>query len=336
MKVKNKPLFLVITVVRGLTMPQQLTTTTRLSSHDVLAVKNQDTTEDLVVIYPGNPGIPEYYQDLASELASLTCSTVAVVGWLGFSARAPLLRPWWRRRVDLEAQISHGHQKLIELAKGYRNVAVVGHSIGALVAMEMLKQKTVDIRAVVKVTPFIAANSESPDYRKKWQLISTPGLSFLVIALAFLLRLLPQHLRGRIMALIGQNTDHMDSTATDLTLDAMTRPPNLDAFLSMGYSEFQSPRILHGPDLSWLPHDKDKVAVVYANGTDVWVRPNAPALMQEAGVHTVSIDSDHDIPTRCDSSKACASVIADFLLKKGLGSSSSSAGGVTATTAATS
>mmetsp|Transcript_4910 Transcript_4910/g.16086 ORF Transcript_4910/g.16086 Transcript_4910/m.16086 type:complete len:310 (+) Transcript_4910:175-1104(+) len=286
-------------------------------------------SRDLVVVLPGNPGIAEYYLELAKEVAAgLSGTSVAVVGWLGFSATTEG-GPRGTGVVDLESQIQHGRRTLGELLvtngsgspqRPPRKVALVGHSIGALVAAEILKAPpSGPIDAVVKVTPFVAANDESPAYRRKVRLTRAPGVGALVVAFAAVLRWLPPGLRRTLMAAIGQKTSHMNPTAATLTVEAMTRPENLRAMLDMGRSEFDSPKILHGPDLSWIPQHRDKVAVVYASGDDHWVRANAEQLMKQHGVETVTIHSDHDVPTRIDTSKACAAAIADLLKKRGVG-----------------
>ena len=300
----------------------------RLKGFDVIHVGARPCVKkkNLIVMFPGNPGIPEYYEEFAVELARASCTSVAVVGWLGFSATTPLMRVPSADSVSLEKQIAHGREVVGSLAKDCESVALVGHSIGALVAMEILKEppKNTDIRAVVKVTPFVAENFENPIYRQKVKSATTPGLGILLMALALFLRMLPLGLRARVLALAGQPTHHMKSSAINLTLDAMTRPPNIYAMLTMGRSEFLSPRILQGPDFSWLDDHRHKVSAIYAAGTDAWVRKAANDQMQRAGVQTLIIDSDHDVPVTSQTSKACAKLTADLLKTRGFPSSSSS------------
>lgn len=262
----------------------------------------------LTVVLPGNPGLCDFYSDVARDICALTQTRTTVVGWLGFRRDVPLVAKL--PCFELEAQIEHARQTIGVLARDYDAVALVGHSIGALIALECLVRPTKRVAAVAAVAPFVASPSD-PKYGKKRLALFLPGFSLLVVALALCVRILPVRWRARILSCA-----HMDADARTLALDAMTRPANVYEMLRMGKSEFESPRIINGPDWSWLAQHKAKVAAIYATGTDAWVRPEAPSQMRENGVEVQFIDADHDFCTRTNTSRACARVVADAINRR--------------------
>lgn len=236
---------------------------------------------------------------------------VVVIGYLGFLNTEATRR--WFPSFDLEAQIAHSRQSIDDVSRGFESVALVGHSIGALIALDCLDDKCA---AAVALMPFVAANDSDPAYRLKRSIATMPGSAAVLACAAFLLRLVPLQLRTKILAALGFETAYMSTAAKSLTLAAMTTPANVHQYVTLGASEFKSPRIIEGPDLSWLPERRPDVGFVYANRPDIWVRPGDPAKMRRLQVETLYVDAEHDFPTRLDSSTNCARAIHHMLHRR--------------------
>ncbi|KAJ1458161.1 hypothetical protein M885DRAFT_561895 [Pelagophyceae sp. CCMP2097] len=266
-------------------------------------------SEGVVYVLPGNPGLAAYYTDFAAHLHSKTRRTVLALGWLGFSEDGAAAQP--RGRVDLEAQIDFARASLPRDVP----ITLVGHSIGALVALDLLSAPPpgVDIVAVVAVFPFVAANPANPTFLAKFQgCLTLAKYAPVLRALAWVLQRIPEKPRAWLLSKVGQETAHMSAASRALTLDAMTRPSNVAAMINMGASEFESDRITKGPDLTWL-HRKADVTVVFSTAPDCWVKNGAREALDELGVHTVLLDAAHDFCTCSKASIRVADAVADVL-----------------------
>eukprot|EP00633_Aureoumbra_lagunensis_P006867 CAMPEP_0197317920 /NCGR_PEP_ID=MMETSP0891-20130614/49075_1 /TAXON_ID=44058 ORGANISM="Aureoumbra lagunensis, Strain CCMP1510" /NCGR_SAMPLE_ID=MMETSP0891 /ASSEMBLY_ACC=CAM_ASM_000534 /LENGTH=305 /DNA_ID=CAMNT_0042808127 /DNA_START=66 /DNA_END=983 /DNA_ORIENTATION=- len=288
--------------------------------YEMIEVASDSTKDDaVIVLLPGNPGVAEYYYEIALTISQLTMMNVIVLGWLGFASETNNFWGEPAAAVTLENQIQHAKRVVAETFQAKR-IALVGHSIGALVAFDILCSQPMRIGAVAAIMPFVADNFDSDIYTKKRSLATFPGATLLAILLSLFLRLFPIPLRRAIMHKCGQPTDHMSSRARDLTVDTMTRLANLRSMLHMGISEFKSPRIQNGPDTRWHRYAQ-KVGFIYASGEDAWVRSNHPTDMKSIGVPTIFIDSNHDVCTRIDTSQLCATAVVDILRSRGFLSS---------------
>lgn len=284
----------------------------RQANFEVLKVSGGSRSNRLTVVLPGNPGIVDYYFDMASDISTMCDCDVVVLGYLGF-----LREPKWYAlpSFDLETQITHSQRQLEELIHGYEWIGIAGHSIGALVALACLRPQ---INAVAALMPFVAANDCDKEYAFKRRLARLPGAAKALALVGCILRIFPSSLRAMLMGLAGFPTDHMSPRARALTVDAMTRPANLHQYVAMGSSEFASRRILDGPDVSWLETHRAKVGFVYATEHDCWVRPGDPSSLADCGVETTFVQSKHDFPTRVDSSRVCATAIHAIFKARGL------------------
>eukprot|EP00968_Pinguiococcus_pyrenoidosus_P001308 scaffold58_cov256-Pinguiococcus_pyrenoidosus.AAC.3 len=181
-----------------------------------------------VLILPGNPGIPGYYEDFATALAKRLSAdggvTVTALGLLGHCADAKS-DPTTFRVFGLDEQIEHATEQLGELEKAAprdAKIAVLGHSIGANIGLKAVHaldwpQK---VKAVGLLTPFLQNNDDNPDFASKKRL-ATMGFAWRLLAfLGFLVQLLPLFLR-RI--LFHGTVKDMDTKARELTLTAMLR-----------------------------------------------------------------------------------------------------------------
>jgi len=283
--------------------------TVRGRDFEVLKVSPATASQRKVILIPGNPGLVEYYREVGTELSRLLAAPVVVVGYRGFLMEPE--RAW--PSFDLEAQIAHARRVVNEECRGADAVALVGHSIGALVVLDLLRT-TANVRAAAALMPFVAANDADPSYSRKKAIAGVPGVAAVLAVLAACLRRLPTALRARVLALLGFATDHMSPSARALTLDQMTAPANFHQYVAMGASEFRSPRILNGPDLSWRADFRATLAFVYADRPDIWVREaDKLANLRAPDLETHVAPAPHDFPTSLDASLACAQILRDII-----------------------
>ncbi|KAJ8609461.1 hypothetical protein CTAYLR_005433 [Chrysophaeum taylorii] len=284
----------------------------RGADYELLLLRPQQQTKQrqVTLFLPGNPGLVDFYEPMCRDLVRLTATPVVVVGYRGF-ASSPPRNVWPLPSFDLESQIAHARRVLDDVAREHDAVALVGHSIGALIALDILATEE-KVRAVAAMMPFVAANDASPTYRAKRAIATFPGVRLVFAFLAACLRILPAARRSALMAALGQPTKNMSESARMLAVDAMTRPYNLHAMIAMGASEFRSQRIIEGPDEAWR-HRAASVGVVYATGRDDWVKDDAPAEMRRRGVETHFVEADHDFCTRTETSASCARTVASII-----------------------
>ena len=95
-----------------------------------------------LVFVPGNPGVASFYASTAQALADTLDAKAAVVSFRGHSM-APLLGP--TQAFGLAEQVDHVTSFLErEMATG-DEVVVIGHSIGAWVALEAVRVECVSV-----------------------------------------------------------------------------------------------------------------------------------------------------------------------------------------------
>lgn len=280
----------------------------KMMLYEMLRVGPTTCKKRLNVLLPGNPGLVSYYEDVAVELSQLTQSPVLVVGYLGFHSNPTVTLP----SFDLEAQISHSRKVVEEASMEYDRVCLVGHSIGALIALECAADND-KVDSISLLMPFLAANDANPGYLSKKRLAAIPGLAKLLALVGFFVSRSPSFVRRAVMPTAG-----MSCRCKQITEDVMSLPSNLHEYVTMGASEFKSPRLLLGPPSPLVPKSKrgttKRLQFIYSTQDDPWVRREDSSRMAREYVSSVSfLDVPHDFPTCDDCSRRCAEVIAGFL-----------------------
>lgn len=147
-----------------------------------------------LVFVPGNPGIASFYGSTAAALSESLDASAAVIGFRGHTLN-PLLSP--TRAFDLEQQVDHvaGFLEGELSASGEADLVVVGHSIGAWVALEAVRRLGANQRRVTAclgLMPYLATETE--DAGRKAVLIRqwfAPALIWLLAGVAQLIGWLP-------------------------------------------------------------------------------------------------------------------------------------------------
>ena len=135
---------------------------------------------DEVFVIPGNPGVPGYYERFAK---TIWChlegrSKVSVIGYVGHTASDLGVTRWF----SLAEQVEHVTAEIVK-GRGGSKIAVVGHSIGAEIAMRAMAKHPNAIQKVVGLMPFVLTNERSKLQRFLASLVRVKPLVLLVASL---------------------------------------------------------------------------------------------------------------------------------------------------------
>ncbi|OQR83464.1 hypothetical protein ACHHYP_14677 [Achlya hypogyna] len=140
--------------------------TGRLMHHIVLPATTTVRPTTLVVVVPGNPGVPGFYEPLMRRVHALAGGAAEVVG-LSHTGHS---MPWLHANAtfDLTTQIE---DKVAYLdarlrADPHLQVVLVGHSIGAHVALGMLAAWPHRVRKVALLQPAVMHIAQSASGKK--------------------------------------------------------------------------------------------------------------------------------------------------------------------------
>ncbi|CAI5469646.1 unnamed protein product [Closterium sp. Yama58-4] len=216
-----------------------------------------------VLVVPGNPGVCAYYTDFALALHSALggAARVVVVGHVAHTER----EMEGGRLYSLQHQIQHKIRFIQEeagiVASGneadetayqqqqqqqspqqqqqqqqQQRWVVVGHSIGAHIAVEMRRHLPSHVVHVVGLFPFLAFNHQSDEQRRLKLIASLTPLLAVVAALLQVVRVLPAGvLRWVVRRGVGKAWSH---GAVHVTATAMLRYNMLRNYAYMGHTEF--------------------------------------------------------------------------------------------------
>ncbi|XP_076289039.1 lipid droplet-associated hydrolase-like isoform X2 [Lasioglossum baleicum] len=129
--------------------------------------------KDVVIIIPGNPGIPEFYTGFINSLKSRVPNETPI--WLvGHSGHVQppdnLIHTMpsdsiWYKSYSLMAQVEHKQHFIQKYVPENVNIHLVGHSIGAWIALQLLKDDSVSkrIKKCYLLFPTIENMSATPN-----------------------------------------------------------------------------------------------------------------------------------------------------------------------------
>ncbi|GAA6035725.1 hypothetical protein JCM8097_005670 [Rhodosporidiobolus ruineniae] len=255
------------------------------------------TTKLVLVFVPGNPGLVGYYTFFLSSLRNALPSPLRestemyAIGHLGHST-APRqggggFKP--REQASLEEQVEDKVRFLEEIRgrhglgeEGGARLVVLGHSIGAWVALQMLSHRPTLISSLHLLFPTLSHMALTPNGRALSPLFSSWTLRpvfYSTSALAYL----PKALVGKLVGLITGHSGEGAQTTTAL----VSSPSTVLAALTMAREELASITTLD-EGLVARAAGEGKLWIYYAApGADGWVTEGAMEEVEaafEAGV----------------------------------------------------
>lgn len=213
-----------------------------------------------VFFVPGNPGVVAYYKDFLEALFDHLAGQASVTA---ISHIAHVSKDWELGRLfTLQDQIKHKVEfvrDIILLESPEVPIFLVGHSIGAYIALEILKEFPSQVHHVIGLYPFLTLNKHSKFQSILGQVAATPALCTTISTFAGLVGRLPKGL-GRILVkvLLGRVWDPL---AVDVTCQYMLQKNVVHNFLYMGRTEFAS--LSQEPDLAYLKENQNKTSFLF-------------------------------------------------------------------------
>jgi len=240
------------------------------------------------VFVPGNPGVASFYASTAQALADKLGARAAVVGYRGHSV-APLLPP--TAAFGLAEQVEHITSFIeAELATG-DEVVVIGHSIGAWIALEAVRRAETlrRVAAFIGLMPYLQTETEQA--RKVSALITqwwARPLFWLIAAFGQLIGWLPTaRWRRAGMELLEPDLRNYEAEQAAVAVACMLRFGTLYNVLTL----FRAEAFSHATPYDytrWEGLCDKRAAFLFAGDFDQWAPPEAAARAAAAGlsVHT--------------------------------------------------
>lgn len=175
--------------------------------------------------------------------------------------------PLHSRTFDLDEQLEH---LLAFVDKAPGPLALVGHSIGATLALRVLAARPSRIAAVVGLYPFLWNNAQSWLQRAIAFAVRLRPLVWLVARLAALLAALPSRLRRAALLPICRAAG-LDDDAVAVSCDWL-RPWSVLNTCELGRSEFDA--LAAPPDFATMRQHAARIALYYGPKDDIWAPPH--------------------------------------------------------------
>lgn len=230
---------------------------------------------------PGNPGVPGYYRRFAENLAQNLGVEVVVLGLCGHTLE-PKVQPW--KVFTLDDQIEHvlGY---IDSVHGDGELTIVGHSIGAYIALEAMHRRPKIVRYTLGLMPFLENNDADLAFSRLACLVrlSPPAFWSILAALCVSLALVrPLPLRLRRLLLAGPTGDY-DAEWADFTADAILQPGVFANYAFMGRTEIANHAVAYDFAGRLGARLTARVRLLYTDG-DMWAPKAVLEAARAAGV----------------------------------------------------
>ena len=218
---------------------------------------------DLVIV-PGNPGVPSFYEHYAKTLHALLDGDVdiEIFGYKGHTTDryADTTGDWF----TLQDQLDHLREYLqSRKSRSRHGTVLVGHSIGAEMSLDAMdKLGTGAVRGVVGLMPFVLVNTKSALQKFLSALVHITPLVYLVAAIVGFIGALPGFFKRLAFSPI---TGTMSASPADLTRRWL-RSDSIRNMAFMGRTEFDA---LTALDTSRWKRHKDRTSLLYCPG-DHW------------------------------------------------------------------
>jgi pimeloyl-ACP methyl ester carboxylesterase len=236
-----------------------------------------------VLVLPGNPGVAQYYGDFCTSLQAELGggALVHALGLLGHTTAAPKEAPL--RTYLLDEQEQH---VLAALDAQPGPVLLVGHSIGAYLALRALQARPACVLGVVGLYPFLRLNEDSWEQRAIKLACRLQPLVLVVALCAALLAALPLRLRRFLLQPLLRLIQ-LDDAALETTLSWVRAGSALNV-CHLGASEFTA--LARPQDLASM-HHLDRVALLYGPAADFWAPPAHAAEVRRLAPH-IRVETD--------------------------------------------
>ncbi|ORY78849.1 hypothetical protein BCR35DRAFT_291724 [Leucosporidium creatinivorum] len=247
----------------------------------------------ILLFIPGNPGLPHYYTSFLSSLQAALPPPLAArtaIYALGHLGHSPAHARWKRgdSAPGLKEQVEDKVAFLDEMkekwdvgvGEGQTKLVLLGHSIGAWVCCETLKQRSTLISQSIHLFPTISHMALTPNGRVLWPLFSS-FVSLPVGIATGALSYLPTRPLTKLVSLLAAQSGHPAEVTTSL----VSSPATVRAALSMAAEEMKEVTTL---DEGLLKEFGERMWWYWArDGLDGWVAESSvveiEGVLDEAG-----------------------------------------------------
>ena len=193
------------------------------------------------------------------------------------------------RTYDLDEQIAHV-LAFVDAAPA-APLCLVGHSIGAHIALRVLAARPTRVASVVGLYPFLQNNAQSPVQRVLTLAVRLRPLVWLVALLAEGLSRLPAGVRRALLRPVLRHVGGLGDGAVDVSCDWLRAASVLNT-CDLGASEFAA--LAAPPDWAALRAHASRVSLFFGPPGDIWAPPqHAREVQQQAPAVAVATDGTY-------------------------------------------
>ncbi|KAG0665579.1 hypothetical protein C6P46_006362 [Rhodotorula mucilaginosa] len=243
-----------------------------------------EPTKLVILMVPGNPGLVSYYREFLPSIRDALPADLkgqTVIHAIGHLEHTPNATSAERRgfkpnaQPTLEDQVADKVAYLDELAETYRfgeegapKLILLGHSIGAWIGLQMLKERPSLVSAVHALFPTFSHMAQTPNGRSLSPLFSSWSLRPVFYSTSFL-SYLPTGLTSRLVSLVtGQS-----GSGANITTELVSSPETVIAALVMARQELAKVTAL---DVDLLDQYGDRLWIYWTEKDgDGWVTEEA-------------------------------------------------------------
>lgn len=237
----------------------------------------QVENDKIMVLFPGNPGIVEFYICFMQKLYQELKVCVYIVGHAGFG-QSKLMKNGKPVVYDLEQQVKLKVDFVNALLQEYPNasISLIGHSVGSYMVLEVLKRIGTDrVNGCSLLAPTIidmihSANGRFFNYILKHYDAGS-------VAMKFLLAVIPKQVWNallRIVAYIKFQDNHMEKESFVLAVLKLLDPHVIRNMMFLGLDELKLIKHLKWTELQHFPF-----LFVFAH-QDAWLSPSIENAIQ--------------------------------------------------------
>jgi len=222
------------------------------------------TADTIIVIIPGNPGVPCYYNDFAYKLYELSpeSTCILVSDHAGHS--------YYHRTLSLQEQITHKKELLyyIHRLNSTGNIVLMGHSIGAYMCLDLLSLPDNNLRSrivsVVYLMPTLQFIGDTPNgvVFRLFERISVPVLPVFA-------EMISLTMPSKLLQWTAVNVFRQAASGVDATVNSLLHYYIVKNSLSLAKTEM---RLVKHLNRDALEATKDDIHHVFLYSTnDGWV-----------------------------------------------------------------
>lgn len=232
----------------------------------------QSCKKNVVIIIPGNPGIPQFYEDFMKSLSSKLPSETPVwsVGHAGHVQPPKGLEiampanEEWNKYYGLTAQVEHKIQFIKKYVPDDARIYLIGHSIGSWVILNLLKNEDISKRVekCYLLFPTIERMADTPNGHFFTGFVF--HLTAVLIFLSWIFTMFPYYLQALLIRIVGLFFKIPAKCINSVIL--LVQPSVLKRVLKLAYEEMKKVKELDNDIISrytsklWL----------YYGATDNW------------------------------------------------------------------